>query len=309
MSYQLLLAKTEVTPGTDVVPAAVNTVQALNVSHKLLGDRVTIDVAKPSTTAAEGQIVGEHVEFSFDVPLSTSGVAGTAPAWGSLIKACGYAETIVATTSVTYAPLSDLALTPALTMQWRDSLRTMKALMSRGKVGLKVSAKNIPMLSFMYRGILVPMAAGAQLVPGDANFTTWPTVKPVAQGRSTFSLGGVAMSLLELTADTADNVKFIDLTNQKGVFLKGDRNMSSKIKAQMPAVATYSPEAKWLAGSKEVFQFVHGTAPGGIATVNGRQQLDSPSWSRTDEFDTFEASGFLVSSDLASNDDFSIVLA
>lgn len=308
MSFQLLLAKTEVTPGTDSVPVAANAVYAEGVSFMPKGERVTLDPAKPSTTANPGVIVGIHSEISFDVPLSSSGSPGVAPAWGALMKACGYSETIVATTSVTYAPLADLALTPALTKVWRDSLRNHKMLMCRGKVGLKISAKQIPRLSFTFRGIHVPLAVGAALVPADGTFTPWTDVLPVAQGRSTFSLGGVAMQLLELSADTADNIKFYDLTGQKGVFLKGDRNMSSKIKAWQPAVGTYSPEAKWIAGAKEQFAFVHNTTAGQIITVNGRQQLGTPSWSRVDETDTFESGGFLVGSDIAANDDFSIVL-
>jgi hypothetical protein len=40
------------------------------------------------------------------VELAGSGTAGTAPAYGSILKACGFSETIVASTSVTYAPVS-----------------------------------------------------------------------------------------------------------------------------------------------------------------------------------------------------------
>lgn len=308
MSFQLLLAKTEANYGVDAVAAALNSVWAENVQFKEMGERVVLNPAKPSTTANPGVITAIHSEVSFDVLLSASGTAGVAPAWGSLITSCGYVEDIEVGASVTYTPMADASTAPSQTMVWRDSGRLHKALGARGKVGLKVMEKQPPRLSFMFRALLVPLAAGAALVPADADFSEWPEVLPVAQGRTTFSLGGVPLTLRELSADSADNVKFIDLPGQKGVYLKGDRGMTGKIKAHMPPVGTYNPEAKWITGAKEVFGLTHNTAAGTVVTVNGRAQLDAPTFSRADEFDAFDSSIFLVGSDLATNDDFSIVL-
>jgi hypothetical protein len=55
--------------------------------------------AAPIPTLEEGVV-------EFDVDLVGSGTAGTAPAWGPLIQACAFAEVIVASTSVTYNPVS-----------------------------------------------------------------------------------------------------------------------------------------------------------------------------------------------------------
>ena len=46
----------------------------------------------------------QRVEVTFEVEMAGSGTAGTAPAFGPLLKACGNSETIVTDTSVTYAP-------------------------------------------------------------------------------------------------------------------------------------------------------------------------------------------------------------
>ena len=48
---------------------------------------------------------GIHSELDFEVELAGSGAAGTAPAWGPLIRACGMSETITAATDVKYAPV------------------------------------------------------------------------------------------------------------------------------------------------------------------------------------------------------------
>src|SRR5690606_5618307 len=44
-----------------------------------------------------GSIIGGMtVGFNFDAYLKGSGAAGTAPEWGKLLKACGWAETLTA---------------------------------------------------------------------------------------------------------------------------------------------------------------------------------------------------------------------
>jgi hypothetical protein len=308
VSYQLLTAKKEAVYGTAVANAAVDSIWALDVSFKSLGQRVVLAPAKPSLAADAGVITGEHSELTFDVLLAGSGAAGVAPKWSKLITAAGYGEDVEAGASVAYTILNDPDLSDSLTMQWSDMGRLHQMVGARGKVGLKATAGQPPRLSFLFRGLLVPVAARAPVGSVDANFADWEETRPIAQGRTTFSLGGVPMVLRVLSVDAADNVKFVDLPNLKGVFLRGDRALSGSFKANVPPIGTYSPEAKWISGAKDVFAFTHNTAPGEIVTVNGRVQLDAPTWSREDDFDVFSSQAFLVGSDPASNDDFSILL-
>jgi len=49
---------------------------------------------------------GPHQMVEFDIEMAGSGVVGTRPAYGDLFMACAMSETIVAVTSVTYAPAS-----------------------------------------------------------------------------------------------------------------------------------------------------------------------------------------------------------
>lgn len=308
MGYQLLTAKTETVQNTEIVNTAPDTCWIENPQFKPLGERVVLNPAKPSLAANPGVITGEHSEISFDFLISGSGTLGTAPKWGKFMTAAGFAETIAAGASVTYSRLADPDASKSLTMVWRDMGRSHKLLGARGKIGFKAVAGQPLRGTATFRGLLVPVTASAALVPADANFTGWEENRPIAQGRTTFTLGGVALTLRELSGDAADNVKFIDLPGQKGVYLRGDASMSGKIKAHVPAIGTYSPEAKWIAGAKEAWSLTHGTTAGSIATLNGLVQLDAPAWSREDEFDVFDSSAFFVGSSLQANDDFSIVL-
>lgn len=308
MDRQLLIAKKETTYGTDAAPASIDTLRAENVRYGLKGQMVETDPAKPGVGAAPSFVYGEHVELSFDIPLAAGGVAGTAPKWGKLLKACGWGETIVATTSVTYGLLTDPTSSDSFTFIWRDAKRLHKILGARGKVDFKLTAGQRPMLTFTFRGLYVPVTAGAALVPADATFTDWVESRPIAQGRTTFSFGGVQMPLRDLSVSAGDNVVFADLPHQENVQLLGERAYTGKIKASMPAVGTFSPETHWLSRARQAFTLAHETAAGSIVTLSGGGEIGEPSYSREQGEDVFECPIRLLGSTLAASDDIAIVL-
>ena len=101
--------RSKVAYGTDPTPTgAANAMLMTNVEFSPMeGEDVSRDLEFPYL-AAQAQIpVGLRVRLRGRVELAPSGAAGTAPAWGPLLSACGVAETIVAGTSVTYDPITD----------------------------------------------------------------------------------------------------------------------------------------------------------------------------------------------------------
>ena len=54
-------------------------------------------------------LANTHVAVSFEIELTASGTAGTAPAFDPALRACGFKRTDVASTSNTYAPMSNTA--------------------------------------------------------------------------------------------------------------------------------------------------------------------------------------------------------
>jgi hypothetical protein len=67
---------------------------------------VSREIIRPFLGNPEQLLANQRVELTFDVELTGSGAAGTAPAYGILLEACGLDVTTVASTSVTYSPLS-----------------------------------------------------------------------------------------------------------------------------------------------------------------------------------------------------------
>ena len=105
-----LLAKIESTEGTDPTPVGgSNAIQVTDV------ELTPIESDNVQATAMQGFlgnstrgtiVANKRVGVSFSVELSGSGAAGTAPAYGPLLKSCGLSETVASSTSVTYAPVS-----------------------------------------------------------------------------------------------------------------------------------------------------------------------------------------------------------
>lgn len=309
MDRQLLLAKVESQYGTDSEPAAVNTVLAEAVRFSLNGERVKGDPARPGVAQIAGHTHGVHAELQFEVPLAASGAAGVAPGWGALLLACGWDETIVAETSVTYQRLFEPAGAPSDTIIWRDSRRLHKMTGARGRAGWRIQAGQRPMLVFNFKGLHSPVAAGAALAAADADFTGWKDSRPVAQGRTQFSFGGDAMPLREFNLDAADNVRFIDLPHQENVQLLGPMGWSGKIKASTPPVGTVNFESLWEAGGLNVMAFTHESEEGETVTVNARAQVSgAPDYSRDGDEDVVDVPLEFLPQGLTAKDEVSIVL-
>lgn len=105
----VILAKVEVTAGTDAVPTGgADAVLVSDVSITPL-DATNIDRSLiRAFFGASDQLVGtSFVRCSFTVELAGSGTAATAPQWGDLLLGCAFAEALLATPNrVEYTPTS-----------------------------------------------------------------------------------------------------------------------------------------------------------------------------------------------------------
>jgi len=108
MNKTLVAVKKETTYGTDPTLAGTDCFLVSNVSlTPLAGNSATRDFVRPYFGQSSSIQLDSHVELSFDVELASSGTAGTRPAFGDALLACGFDETITATTSAAYTPISD----------------------------------------------------------------------------------------------------------------------------------------------------------------------------------------------------------
>lgn len=106
---KILLAKIETVYGTDAAPTGpANGILATNITlQPMEGQDVSRELELPWLAAQATIPAGLHARMTFRVELVPSGTAGTAPAWGPLVRMCAVAQTINAATSVVYNPITD----------------------------------------------------------------------------------------------------------------------------------------------------------------------------------------------------------
>lgn len=115
--------KSEAVYGTDIFgagpPAAYQAFRALTVNP------ITEQIESPrGTWTASGEkscLLKSHTDVSWEMPLTgKTGAAGTPPAWDAFMMAAGFKKTVVALTSVSYAPKTqnDMTDTPSATI-WK----------------------------------------------------------------------------------------------------------------------------------------------------------------------------------------------
>lgn len=274
---KVLMIKPEVTYGTDSVPTgAANAILATDFRLMAMeGQDVSREVEMPWMGPQGTIAAGLHSKISFKVELKGSGTAGTAPAYGPLLRACGMSEVIVATTSVTYARVSTAISSVSIYFDWGGTRYVM--LGARGTVVERMTAQGIVYLEFTFTGVYT---APATQVPATPTFGTQLTLMPRVASRANtpvFTIGGTAHVLRAFSFDFGSQVEPRLLVNEEEIIIV-DSAEKAEFTIEAVALATLNPFALAGSGATVALVLTHGTAAGNIVTLNlPRLQLQRPS--------------------------------
>jgi Phage tail tube protein len=238
----VLLAKVEGTYGTDSVPvAATNAVLVENLAFGYEGTRMAERApVRPSLGKVKPIFAGQLGQLTFDVELKGSGAAGTAPELGPLLTGCGFSETIVAVTSVTYKHASS-GHTSLTFYFFEDGLRYIMT-GARGSVSLSLQTGATGKLSFTFVGHIASPTDVALAVP------TYSAIVPAPVIAGAFSLDSYSAIISKLDVDWGievakpDNLSAADGYGQ--IQITG-RNVTGSVDPQATLVAAYDWIAKW----------------------------------------------------------------
>ncbi|MDB5658313.1 MAG: hypothetical protein JWS10_928 [Cypionkella sp.] len=267
MRLQALLVKPEVTYGLDPVPTgAANALLAQNVKiMPMKGTDVKRDYDRAFFSADATVPVGLHMSIAFEVELKGGGVAGTPPAFGPLLRACKWAQVIVAVTSVTYTPHSGTQ--ESCTIYWYLDGQLYKLIGARGTFSYKLNAQGIPVLAFEMTGLwAAPSAVAIPAVTLGTQLTQIPQVA-TSLNTPTFTYGGTPLILRSFTFDAGAEVKPRFLVGSESVIIT-DAKESVKFIIETPALGTFNPVALAAAATTAAVILVHGTGAGKICTLN-----------------------------------------
>lgn len=282
-----ILAKTETTYGTDSVPTgAANAILVSNASFNLAYNNVERNFIRPFF-GGSGQLAGTRfVECSFDVELANSGTAGTAPAWGPLLRACGMAEAVLATPArVEYTPVS--ASFSSVTIYYHiDGVRRV-ALGCMGNVEFMLNEGGAPMMRFTFAGLDGGRTAVADPTVTLTAFRAPQVVTDVNSGDinlgATYSAGvlssGTAYPSRGLSINLQNTVSRKAILGGQAVQIS-DRNVQAQCQLDLTAAQEVSFLTDINANTNTTLGFSHSTGAGvGIL-------LHAPQVQRIDPTDT-----------------------
>lgn len=302
---KVLTFKIETAYGVDATPTgAANAILAIDMAcMPMEGNDVSRELDLPYL-AAQGTIPAElHSKITFKVELAPSGAAGTPPAWGPLMRACGCAETILAVTSVTYNPVTDGHESATIYFNMDGTL--VKMLGARGTCTLRVNAQGIPYLEFEFQGLFTAPSSAA--LP-TADFTGFQKPQTVSKTNTpTFTLDGEAMVMRSFALTFGNQVENRFLVGSESVLIT-DRAESVETVVEAVPLATLDPFALAAAQSQVPLVLTHGTGAGKIATINApAAQMQRPQGAQNAQ-GVIEWPLRLVPLPVTGNDQFTLVL-
>lgn len=281
MSFRqkILLAAIQSTSG---VPVGLTGANAIDVNNLVISYQQGDAISKEVDRLGEGNF-GEiktklRTELSFEVYAAGAGAAGTAPGYGLLLRACGYAETIDAGNAVTYE-LADgnYEMITAAFMRVAAGNKMQQHVIdgARGLVELSLKEGELPKFSFsnMMGGYNDPSEV-AVLTPDTSAFKD--PVPPSAVNTPTAKVDNIDVALTELTLASGGTVERIDRPNQKETALYKLQPTGKMTFIAPASLAT----ANWFSKTRSdngvqlsTIRVVHGTVAGNIIELEVTAQL------------------------------------
>jgi hypothetical protein len=300
-----ILAKIETTYGTDPTPTgSANAILVRNMSiTPLNAENVSRDLVRPYLGASEQLIASSYVSIEFEVEMAGSGTAGTAPAYGSLLQACGMSETVVAVTSVTYAPVSSAF--KSVTLYYNVDGVLHKITGARGNVEMTINSRQIPVFKFSFTGLFnAPTDAAAPSVTYTSFQTPLAANSDNTTGFSLFSYSG-AMESMSINFNNA--IQYRSLIGAEDVLMT-DRQVSGQVVFEAPTIATKDFFSLALGTTLGALDITHGTTGGNkVQIVSSRVDVSNPSYQDQNGIQMLQVPMTFVPS-TSGNDEISIVV-
>ena len=259
---RVILIEAESSYGTDPTPAATDVVLVTDLSiTPQSSDVVNRDVVRPYLGSSQQLLANTRVECTFSVEFAGSGAAGTAPRYGSALKACGLSETIASGTSVTYEPIS--ANFSSITIHYNvDGVRHIVT-GCRGNVALSAEVGSIPTLDFTFTGIY---NAPTDTALPSVTYGNQATPLIFKNGNTTsFQLLSFAGALQSLSFDMGNSIVYRELVGGTKEVLLTDRAANGSVSIEAPAL---SSKDFFVAALSDTalgnLTVTHGTAAGNI---------------------------------------------
>lgn len=262
MKKILLLATVQTALGTAATPtAAANAILGRAIMPEpITAEQVARNLIRPYKGNSGKLTAGEHRKLTVEVEMAGSGTAGTAPAWGPLLLACGFSETVTAGTDVTYNLVSEGE--PFITLHcWLDG--TLFVLTdAKGTVSMELNPKGIPVFKFEFLGAYSAPTEG--VMPVAADYSKF--FQPLVVGKTntpTLTVMGQSACTSAFSINLANQLAWRELINCAGA-ASPDRQPTGSITMEFPKVTTKDWTEIVRKGETGLVSLVHGVEQGNI---------------------------------------------
>jgi hypothetical protein len=269
-----ILAKIEGTYGSDPTPSeAANAILVSNFSVTPINSQnVPRDLVRGYFGGSEHLVATKNVQISFDVEFQSSGsmTTPTIPAWGPLMRACGFSETGTASVRVEYNPIST-AQESVYIYFFNDGTRH-KVAGCRGNVSIDLTVGARPVFRFSFTGLYVDITAASASA---LTLTAWKTPLTVTDtntndlmlGDLTYTAatpaitGGTAYPSTGLTIDIGNAVNHVPLVGGETVDIS-QREVTGQVTLDVTAAQEVTFASAVIANTVTELGIQHGTTAG-----------------------------------------------
>ena len=301
---RVILIEAESSYGTDPTPAATDVVLVRDLSiTPQSSDVVNRDVVRPYLGVSQQLLANTRVECTFSVELAGSGTAGTAPRYGSALKACGFSETVSSGTSVTYAPISSSF--SSVTIHYNvDGVRHIVT-GCRGTFVINAAVGEIPSIDFTFTGIY---NAPTDTALPSVTYGNQATPLIFKNGNTTgFQLLSYSGALMNLTMDVSNSLVYRELVGGTKEVLITDRAANGSVTIEAPTLAQKDYFTAALTDSSlGNLTFLHGTTAGNkVQLTSTKVDIGDVAYGEADGVTMLEIPYTLVPS--AANNEVSLI--
>ena len=276
-----LLVKEETTQSVDASPtAAANSILArVSDAQPVMSEFADRNNVQPYFGSSGKVAVSNHSEITVEFEMAGAAAAGTVPGWAPLLKACGFGETVVASTSVTYKPIST-------NFKWVTIYYYLDGLLHKmigcaGTVSFALNSRSIPMATVKLTGLYSTTTDTA--LPSGSVYTAFMAPQAVNKvNTQAYTLGGASAAFDQLSIDVGNSVVYRNMPTLEEVLIT-DRRASGQISIQMTSVAAKAWHDISLSGTLQAMTMTHGVGAGKIFTISApKAQLVNPQYADKD---------------------------
>ncbi len=259
-----LAAKIETTEGTAETLAGADAFLGANYKftpNVAMGERPNVSASLSPWSPIPGS---RSAKMEFDVELKGSGTKGTAPALGKLLQACGFGETVTASTSVTYNPASTNIKSITIASYEDGVIKKMWG--ARGNVSIKLEDGSPGWLHFEFTGADFSVEDGSMLSSG----VSYESTKPIPFLAATLTIDSYAALIGTLEINMNNTVtlrKDINAASGYKSAVITNRKPSMTIDPEAVLVATYDFYGKLRSGNEGSLTLALTGSAGNICTI------------------------------------------